>query len=42
MQVGDAVMACLEYHWANLEKKYGKWLSVRTWSVCTTIWSKKY
>jgi hypothetical protein len=42
MQVADAVMSCLEYHRANSEKKHGKWLSVRTWSVCTRIWSKKH
>jgi hypothetical protein len=28
MKVSEAVMACLEYHQANSEKKYGQRLSV--------------
>ena len=41
MKVAEAVMACLEYHQANSEKKHGKWVSIRTRSVCRRLWREK-
>ena len=37
MKVPEAVDACLEYHQANSEKKYGHYLQVRAWPIQKAI-----